>query len=79
MIKPFVLKTIRLYQKTAPGRKVLLGSLIPVYSSCRFSPTCSEYTYQAVSRYGVLKGLFLGTKRILSCNPWGETGYKPLT
>ena len=39
-------------------------------SVCRFNPSCSEYTDQAISKYGILRGLLLGTKRILSCNPW---------
>lgn len=41
---------------------------------CRFVPTCSEYTYEAVEKYGVVKGLFLGFKRLLKCNPWGKKG-----
>lgn len=42
--------------------------------SCRFVPTCSEYTYEAVKKYGIKKGLFLGMKRILKCNPWHKGG-----
>lgn len=42
--------------------------------SCRFIPTCSEYAYEAVEKYGVIKGLFLGLKRVLKCNPWGKKG-----
>jgi len=39
-------------------------------TTCVFYPTCSEYTKQAVSKYGIIKGLFLGFKRILRCHPW---------
>ena len=46
--------------------------------SCRFRPTCSEYTAQAIEKYGVMKGSFLGLKRILRCNPFGEGGDDPL-
>lgn len=46
--------------------------------SCRFYPTCSEYTMQAIKKYGILKGIFLGTKRILRCNPLCKGGYDPL-
>ncbi len=45
---------------------------------CRFTPTCSEYTRQAVLKYGVLKGLYLGGKRILKCHPLNEGGYDPV-
>ena len=41
---------------------------------CRFVPSCSEYTYEAVKKYGVIKGLFLGFKRILKCNPLSKGG-----
>ena len=45
---------------------------------CKFYPTCSEYTKQAIEKYGVLKGCFLGIKRILKCNPLSKGGYDPL-
>lgn len=45
---------------------------------CRFHPTCSDYTKQAILKYGFFKGLWLGTKRILRCNPWSQGGYDPL-
>jgi putative membrane protein insertion efficiency factor len=45
---------------------------------CRFSPTCSEYTYQAVKKYGSMKGLWLGFNRILRCHPWNKGGFDPL-
>lgn len=45
---------------------------------CRFHPTCSEYTYEAIDRYGFFKGSFLGFKRILRCNPWSKGGYDPV-
>lgn len=42
--------------------------------NCRFIPSCSEYTYEAVNKYGVVKGLWLGLKRVLRCNPKGGSG-----
>jgi len=45
---------------------------------CRFYPSCSEYTKQAIEKYGTLKGCFIGTKRILRCNPFSKGGYDPL-
>jgi putative membrane protein insertion efficiency factor len=47
-------------------------------TSCRFEPTCSSYFAEALKIHGLIKGSYLGTKRILSCNPWGKTGYDPV-
>lgn len=46
--------------------------------SCRYYPTCSEYTKQAIEKYGAFKGTFLGLKRIIKCNPFSKGGYDPL-
>ena len=46
--------------------------------TCKYYPTCSEYTKQAIEKYGCLKGSFLGLKRILKCNPFSKGGYDPL-
>lgn len=46
--------------------------------SCRFSPTCSEYAQTAVMRFGVFKGGWIAIKRIVSCHPWGKSGYDPV-
>jgi uncharacterized protein len=47
-------------------------------SGCRFSPTCSEYFLQAVLHHGVLRGGWLGVKRLARCQPWGGHGYDPV-
>ncbi len=58
------------------GYQLLLSPFIG--NSCRYTPTCSEYACQALNKYGFLKGLFLGTKRIARCHPWHHGGYDPL-
>lgn len=57
--------------------------LSPVFTSifgnaCRFTPTCSEYTIEALDKYGTLKGVYLGLKRVGRCHPFGGSGYDPL-
>ena len=47
-------------------------------SSCRYTPTCSTYSIQALKKHGPLKGSYLAIKRILSCNPWGGHGHDPV-
>jgi len=45
---------------------------------CRYTPTCSEYTIEAVKKHGVIKGGWLAIRRISSCHPWGGSGYDPV-
>lgn len=45
---------------------------------CKYYPTCSEYTKQAIEKYGLIRGTFKGIKRILRCNPFSKGGYDPL-
>ena len=45
---------------------------------CKYYPTCSEYMKQAITKYGAVKGTFLGIKRVLRCNPFSKGGYDPL-
>jgi len=47
-------------------------------ASCRYTPTCSAYTIEALKKHGPIKGLWLSIKRILSCNPWGGHGHDPV-
>ncbi len=67
--------------------KLLFINLIKIYqrfvspffpSSCKFSPSCSKYGIEAISKYGFLKGSVLTIKRILKCNPWSKGGYDPI-
>ncbi|MDI1255186.1 MAG: membrane protein insertion efficiency factor YidD [Flavobacterium sp.] len=68
LIFPFIV-LVRFYQ-------VALSPILP--SACRYEPTCSTYMIQALQEHGLFVGLFLGTKRIISCNPWGGQGYDPV-
>jgi len=76
-MKRIILKTIRLYQKYL---SLDTGFLSYLYSEriCRYHPTCSEYTYQAIEKYGIFRGGWLGLKRIVRCHPWAKGGNDPL-
>ena len=55
------------------------GAISPLFPpSCRYTPTCSRYTIEALKKHGPIKGSYLSAKRILSCNPWGGSGYDPV-
>ena len=56
--------------------KFLISPLLG--QSCRYLPTCSEYSIEAFKTYGFFKGLFFSVKRILSCHPWGRGGFDPV-
>ncbi len=58
------------------GYKKYLSPLLGQH--CRFFPSCSDYTYEAISKYGLTKGLFLGTKRVLKCHPLHPGGVDPV-
>ena len=48
------------------------------HNNCRFIPTCSEYSKEALEKYGTIKGVYLSIKRIMRCNPFGKYGYDPV-
>lgn len=77
-MKKIVLRFIRLYQKYFSFDTGLLKMFFLTDKSCRFTPSCSEYTYQAISKYGIIAGGWKGFKRILKCNPWNKGGNDPL-
>ena len=69
MMRWFTLKLIRFYQTA-------ISPWMP--PSCIYSPTCSHYGYEAIGKYGFLKGGWLTTKRICRCHPWAQGGYDPV-
>ncbi len=68
MIKNILIGIINIYQRI-PGS---------FHGYCRHIPTCSQYAKEAIIEYGVIKGCFMATKRILKCNPFGSFGYDPV-
>ncbi|OGG02867.1 membrane protein insertion efficiency factor YidD [Candidatus Gottesmanbacteria bacterium RBG_16_37_8] len=67
------LRLIKIYQT--------INSIVPkgiLERGCRYYPSCSSYTYLAIERYGTIKGLILGARRIVHCHPFSKGGYDPL-
>ncbi|MDP5045302.1 MAG: membrane protein insertion efficiency factor YidD [Leeuwenhoekiella sp.] len=69
LAKNILIFPIRLYQK-------FVSPILP--PACRYEPTCSHYSVEAIQTHGVFKGMWLAIKRIASCNPWGGSGYDPV-
>jgi len=69
LLGSFLILLIRIYQYTLSP---FLGK------SCRYTPTCSVYSIEAIKKHGPFKGGWLAIKRIASCNPWGGSGYDPV-
>ena len=70
-MKNVMMKIIRFYQK-------YISTYILVGAHCRFTPTCSEYSYLAYEKYGFFKGTYLTVRRILRCHPFHKGGFDPL-
>ena len=68
-MKGLALLLIRGYQQT-------ISRVLP--PACRFTPSCSQYTYEAIRRYGFFRGGWLGAKRLARCHPFNEGGYDPV-
>lgn len=69
LLNTILISLVRFYKYT-------ISPYLP--KACRYTPTCSEYTIEALKKYGPIKGFWLASKRILSCHPWGGHGYDPV-
>jgi len=81
MLKKLALKSIKYYQDylsldNSKWAKKITGGKIRIV--CKFEPSCSHYTYQAIDKYGVIKGILMGSWRILRCNPFSKGGHDPV-
>ncbi|HLD19828.1 MAG TPA: membrane protein insertion efficiency factor YidD [Patescibacteria group bacterium] len=73
MTQRFFLAIIRVYQKTFSLDHGPLRVYVP-FGQCKFTPTCSEFTYQAIEKYGIVSGLWKSVRRIIRCHPWSKGG-----
>ncbi|WP_185866012.1 membrane protein insertion efficiency factor YidD [Blattabacterium cuenoti] len=68
IIKKFFLKSIQIYQ---------VGISPWIGNNCRYVPTCSDYMIQSMKKFNIFRSIFMGLKRIIKCNPWGDSGFDP--
>lgn len=66
----------RIFILVVKGYQFLISPLLG--NNCRFYPSCSHYMIQAIERFGIFKGVFLGLKRLSKCHPWHEGGMDPV-
>lgn len=76
--KQLILKLIRIYKSSQLYTGPIFVHLFMTDRVCKFKPTCAEYTYEAVDKYGALKGLWMGFGRIIRCHPFSKGGYDPI-
>lgn len=76
-IKKILVSLINIYQKTLSFDHGPLKVFYP-HGFCRFTPSCSQYGKEAIIKHGPIKGVLLGTWRVLRCNPWSKGGYDPV-
>jgi putative membrane protein insertion efficiency factor len=77
-MKKLILFLIRLYQRYLSFDRGLFRFLLVADKACRFYPSCSEYSYQAVQKYGIIAGSLKSFKRIIKCHPLSQGGLDPL-
>jgi len=77
MIKKIALALIKIYQKTLSPDHGLLQGFFP-YGACKYHPTCSQYSYEAINKFGILKGAYYSIKRVIRCNPFSNGGIEQI-
>lgn len=77
LLRALLLKTIRFYQVTLSPDHGWFAAV--TLHGCRFQPTCSEYMYQSIELHGIIRGMWLGTKRLFRCTPFTKGGYDPVS
>lgn len=77
LFKKLILFFIKIYQTSLSLDHGPLKFLRP-FGQCKFYPTCSNYSYQAIDKYGIVKGGWTSLKRLMRCHPWSKGGYDPL-
>ena len=73
-MKYLLMGIIKIYQFLFSFDHGIPGHIFPNSRICRFYPSCSAYSYEAIDKYGSIKGSFLAAKRIVKCGPWTEFG-----
>ena len=78
-MRKIIIQIIKVYQYTiSPDHGILKRIGLIRRPVCAYYPTCSEYTKQAIEKYGALKGIYLGCRRILRCHPWQKKHFDPV-
>lgn len=77
MPKRLMLRLIRVYQRTISPDHGVFRVFFP-FGACKFRPTCSEFMYEAVDKFGIIRGFLKGTGRLFRCTPWEQGGDDPV-
>lgn len=77
-MKKIFLSLIKGYQKLLSPDHSFWAKTRHPHGYCKFYPTCSQYSYDAINKYGVIKGSFKSANRVMRCNPWSKGGFDPV-